>query len=681
MTSVNPDNTYNGYYVKHLTDLEDELKADYGRAKERAKEQTDELNEKYIEATKKNNERTEEVIGEIREDMQDKYARSRASDREELEKIKTSHYDRFGRDRSGEADANKQRLENAIRAGDSERESHRRQLAELEASHEKSTAELNKRATDRLENTLSAERNSAHQTTDQLHERSKTPISELNDEASKKYNALDRERLKEQNDSRRRTETVMTDAKRDMDNLQSHSDRATEQRLTKMAESTKQRIDDNAKQLRESNDGQTHELRAQLRDLLSAENNYVKERGQGKLDAIREYEDENRAQSRRVDEAHAQEIKKFQAQAEATDAHHAQNTESNLHERDAYFTNLLAKKAAESREEQQTISQRYESAFKEAEHRSRKERQYGQERIEQVAHNASEERAEALQNQALVYQKNIATQRELDRDTVSVLQKELDRKNAPTEDIDISPAVENVVRRSLVKQYEKNHNAEIERNKRANESIHRTYSEKFQTAEQEHKNQLAMQNNLHQNEAHQAEIRFVEHIADTQANKDQSLRTAHEDNEREIETMARSYSQSTLRQRNDYDLIIQNLRDDASSRINTARQEAEFAMKTQQRASSARENELIRGYEKKLADQKTEYETRLDDVKIESAQKLRETERRDKQTYDDQGRGYEQRITQLEEQHKERERIVTQNFEEQLDKVKRSNALQQSKKG
>lgn len=528
---------------------------------------------------------------------------------------------------------------------------------------------------------MQAERDSASRTAEALYKDSKNTIAALNEESAHKYVALDRERLNEQNESRRRTETVIDDAKRDMDNLKSHSERATEQRLTKDGDSAKRRAEENAKAQRESGTNQTRELRAQVRDLLSSENLYMKERGQGKVDAVREYEDENRAQARRVDEAHAQEVKKLQIQAEAVDSHNTENAESNLHERDTYFTNLLAKKAAESREDQQAISQRYEAAFKEAEIRGRKERQYAQDRIEQTSRNASEDRATALQNQALVYQKNIETQRQLDKDAVSILQKELNQKNAPAEETDISPAVENVVRRSIVKQYEKSLNAEIERNQRANDAIKRTSAERFQTVESEHKSQLTMQNMAHQAEKHQNEARFIDHVTDTEASKNQVLRTAHQDNERELEIMARAYSQSTQRQRNDYDVIVQTLRDDASSRVNTVRQEAEFAMKTQHRATAVRENELIRGYEKKLADQKTEYETRLDDVKIEAAQKLRELERRDKQIYDDQGRAYDQRISQLEAQQKERERIVTQNFEDQLDKVKRSNALLQSKKG
>jgi hypothetical protein len=68
-------------------------------------------------------------------------------------------------------------------------------------------------------------------------------------------------------------------------------------------------------------------------------------------------------------------------------------------------------------------------------------------------------------------------------------------------------------------------------------------------------------------------------------------------------------------------------------------------------------------------------------VKTEAQHRLRDTERREKQNYDDLARNYEQRIAQMEEQQKERERIITQNFEDQLDKVKRSNALLQQKKG
>ena len=47
---------------------------------------------------------------------------------------------------------------------------------------------------------------------------------------------------------------------------------------------------------------------------------------------------------------------------------------------------------------------------------------------------------------------------------------------------------------------------------------------------------------------------------------------------------------------------------------------------------------------------------------------------------DEQARSYEQRIAQLEFQHKERERYISQNYQDEMEKLKRSNAILVQKK-
>lgn len=62
-------------------------------------------------------------------------------------------------------------------------------------------------------------------------------------------------------------------------------------------------------------------------------------------------------------------------------------------------------------------------------------------------------------------------------------------------------------------------------------------------------------------------------------------------------------------------------------------------------------------------------------MKEELARNHSESERRNKQMLEEQSKGYEQKISQLEYQSKERERTISENYQDQIDKLKRSNAL------
>jgi hypothetical protein len=81
-----------------------------------------------------------------------------------------------------------------------------------------------------------------------------------------------------------------------------------------------------------------------------------------------------------------------------------------------------------------------------------------------------------------------------------------------------------------------------------------------------------------------------------------------------------------------------------------------------------------------LSDQKAEFEGVIDELKTQSQLALRENDRKNRQSLDEQARTYEQRLAQAEYQYKERERYTVQNYQEQLEKAQRSNALLAKKK-
>src|SRR3712207_444232 len=105
MSSVNPPEGYNSYYMKHLTELEDDMKKELARGQQRLREREDELEQDYRNALSEREADSEETVADIREKMSEASAKERESARAEIERARRMNYDKNGRNRANEADS------------------------------------------------------------------------------------------------------------------------------------------------------------------------------------------------------------------------------------------------------------------------------------------------------------------------------------------------------------------------------------------------------------------------------------------------------------------------------------------------------------------------------------------------------------------------------------------------
>jgi hypothetical protein len=89
---------------------------------------------------------------------------------------------------------------------------------------------------------------------------------------------------------------------------------------------------------------------------------------------------------------------------------------------------------------------------------------------------------------------------------------------------------------------------------------------------------------------------------------------------------------------------------------------------------SMRMHDLRRGFEEKIVQAKEEHEKALSQLKYDHDKKLREQERTSRRQADEKDRGYEHRIKEMELAFRERERFLTEHYEQELGKMKRTNA-------
>jgi len=102
--------------------------------------------------------------------------------------------------------------------------------------------------------------------------------------------------------------------------------------------------------------------------------------------------------------------------------------------------------------------------------------------------------------------------------------------------------------------------------------------------------------------------------------------------------------------------------------------EAEQSRRNQDREWSMKANDLRRGLETQLTEERDQHEKTTSEIRLEFDKKLRDQDRTSKRALDDRVRSYEYQIRQQELAFKEKEHFLTEHYEEELDRMKRTNA-------
>jgi hypothetical protein len=680
MSSVSSTDGGYQYYKGTITDLEDQIKEDASRAERRNRERTDDLEKSYQAELADKDRQTEETIRNVKTRANEAALLDREMNKNEIDRVRNLTYDKFGRYNGADADSMRQQLEQFKESSDAQHAKDQHALSDDTDAYNQKLELLNRQHEQQLEEAVQTTRDSANETYDKQIGDQKANFDEQAKINEKKYNQLNAERMDEVSRLRRRSDQVISEAQMDFDHrtkkTQLTNDNRFEAEQRKSAEDSENAIN----RINNSHANESRVLHGQIQDLLEDQRRYQKDRAQGTHDAIEATEVDNRMRQHLIEEGYQSEISKLKQQAAKSDSYATYLQNQALGEKDRYFAELINKQNVDNHKEKQDITQSFIKDRDQMDLRAKRDRELASDTQAKLMHEASEERYKALENQAMAYENSIANQRESADAQIRGLEDGI-RERATSQDASlISPAAEHAVRKSVASEYDKTLNAEQERHQRDADSILRSYSHRLQETildRDARDTQLMQDNALEQN---RQRSQFVENLRDTEFLKDQALRSKDWESNKQEENVNRNYSGLLERQRREYEGILNASRSDAQAKLSAYRQESEFDAKMNQRAFSARQNEIIRDYEKKLADQKLGYELQIDEIKTHADEGVREGERKSRIALDEQGRSYEQRIAQLEQQHKERERYISDQYNDQLEKLRRSNALLVSKK-
>jgi hypothetical protein len=680
MSTISNDTTNYQAYQKQIADYEDETTAEQKRQKELSDARIASLEKSQAQNLRKQSDDYSRTISDVKKNDNATLTQERDYAKQEAEQTKREMYDRYGRMSDNESSAHKKQVEDLQHTGEIREKQFNEQMKLSEEHAENAAERMNRQSREASDNALGKMRETFTGDQDSLRSREAASRQALNDDHQKHLSEMSRDHGLDLQMQQRQTEkaidTLQTDSARRVDQARVAYEKSTARQEREMQEGKNSDV----MKLRDAHAQETQDLHNQIRNLVSAEGVYVKERGQGTQDAIREYDGRWNDRLQAQNSSFTAEIADMKDQAHRQEKYLDHSANEMLKDKDLFYATQMRKQNDDNHHIQKENENQFQRSLTDVTKSAKNNSEKSQAIYENQVKGLAEHNQEVMIKQAEAFQGTEAQHEAENRQQISQLQRALQEKNTTSDPTQISPAAESNLRKQVAMEYGKVQQADQNRNEKRFDKLSTEYRDRYMDLAEQAKSKETRTNRAIASERTQDRNEFVAHVTETEEGKNMALRSQEQQHDRETELMNRNYSRMLGRKSQEHDDALSVTRDDAANRIAEIRQEADFNSKMAQRSFSVRQNELIRDYEKKLADQKTDYDSRLDDAKSQGQASTRDVERKLKTELDSQSRASEQRLAQLDAQYKERERYLTNNFQDEIEKVKHSNALLVQKK-
>jgi hypothetical protein len=664
---------------RSIDDLEQEYELQQKKAKERERTRESKLQRNVAEVVRKKDQELESAVHDVKDHYQSAMKDQAKTDLVERDKLKKNLYDRSGRQSAAIAEAATSDRDRAIEAANSAEKHYEKNISAAESYYEERAtqqAEAKEREIAALADTYrkqveeargsDKDRTSTQEYREKIRQESEEALRQARDET-----------MAERRQSRNlvdQYEFVLKDRGKKADHLL--NTRLHEKDLRSQAELQK-----NAEAERQSRTIETEPLRDQLQETAAMKRELQTQKNNARNDVIHELESDWNAKYANQSLSHDLEKQKLRADTDDAERIYSNRLNAFIREKNARMADAISRQVADHRDQMSNASQEYDRSLTHAKLESARDKE-NSEQLRARERAISEDRQNrALERQAATYQTTIARQREASQGQVKNLERVLNTKNTTSDAGEISAAAEASLRNTVSAHYEKTFKAEAERNLRGREHMQQTYAAKLNDARTQGQDTSANLNRQAALEQHILKDTFTQHIADVEENKRQMLNLSNASNTKMSEDMLRNHERSSTELKRHYETLMAERDLNNSVRIQEVTNQAEFERRATRRENQAATADLIRNYEKKLTDQKVTFDEALRDMKGKLDSQGRDSDRRLKQALADQARSYDHRIAETEAQTKDRERMLARNHEEELDKVRKANALLLSKKG
>jgi hypothetical protein len=211
-------------------------------------------------------------------------------------------------------------------------------------------------------------------------------------------------------------------------------------RFKKQAEAYGDQATQLAENARRSREEENQSLRRKTNELLEHQRDYGKEIGQGRTDAIKEYENLWRMKQKETAEAYDKQISSMKEKEAEVDSYYNRLNDQNLREKGQFFAKVLDKQNAESTAERNQMRQAFIKQMEQNQIERAHETKRSNALLESRMEDAAVTRARALDEQGQAYQETLRRSKSDANSEQARLKSELTRKTT-SEDVDsISPA-------------------------------------------------------------------------------------------------------------------------------------------------------------------------------------------------------------------------------------------------
>lgn len=685
MAGVSPpgnDGNY-AYFSKQMNDMEEALSEESNRSRKQQEKEIENIHKSHRRDMLAKEKETEKNIGHIKDNYSKLIDDTKFNAKEQIEdvKAKARTYDRFGRYNSAENDILKRQINDMQEALGAEKHRSEESIRNLQDVYAQNLDEVKSNYRDKTEAQIRTDRASSNDSLERASQARHATYQRDLDEARKNYTEQNQQRMDEMSSERHRIQTMIRDAEKANRAKVEDVSNGYENRNAEALEALRSKQE---QQIRANNKNHAEEssyLREQVRTLSASNAEYNKGRAEGTADAIRDYETQNRGQVAKMQNEHDREMVKVRNQAEDSAEYYTRRGDDVLRQKDMYFSRLIRQQNDENYNRQKDLELQFDRGLKERDKAININEERADRRIAAISERDATDRQKALEEQAKAFQDTLSTNRQQQNEQIKALETEIQHSRTGNDLQTISPAAEEMVRKKLIKEFDKTAKEEQARNQRSTESIQRNYSQRMVDALEDFRRVQTQRNYENNLERYQERSNLMAHADEAKAVSKDEIINREAMHNREVELMTRNQAHQLESQRRKLTEYVDAARADASANHSSLRQEQDFKQKMTHREFANRQSELMRDYEKKINDLKNEHELIMMDVKGEGERKLRDANRESKKMMEEQAKNYEYQLAAKDSQIKERERYLIANYEETIDKIRRSNELGNRKKG
>lgn len=678
MPSVTP--TDGGYQQYHsaLKELEEDIRQERKRMDEEKEQYEARLSQAKENEVRKIKNEAEQTVANSKDDINYALESERAYNRAEMARFKNDIYDGRGRLASSENEILKNQVNEANRANEAQRANYEKADDTKTERYEQRIAELQKEHAEDLERKITQAQESAETSFSTLSKAQKAAEADTAAKMKARWEDLIKDQMEKDRVNRQTLENfrkdITTDAKRRVEN----TERANESRNAVRADAQNEKLRIQQKKVQTDNDIENKVLRNQVKDLSDSTRQYLKTKGDGARDAVRQYENDWMVKNENIVKNYEAQMADMKQSSREADRNIAYRLKDAINEKDRAAADIITQQNLEHQAQETDQRTSFDQIRKQLEERNRLDRRQSSTRVDNILNSQVDKNMDALKSQSEAYNDTLMRQKFENQSQQKLLEEK--NQNLRTKGALIAPAQEEFMKKQYVTEYEKVLAAERARSQDAIDSTKKSYTERMTDAV------LASQDNnakvIREREviAQEKQSELLNHVHDTEYMRAQGLKEQEINNARQADNMQKIFSRALEQQRRELDESFNAFKNESSSRMAAMKQEFDFKDKMAQRAFGTKQNELIRDFEKKLHDQKVSYEDQMADLKSSTESRVRENERKNKNMLDEQAKSYEYRIAQMEVQHQERLRLNEQNNAEAIEKLNRSHALASTKK-